>query len=80
MSTRQLNRLVNTWVEGIGLDASSYGVESLRRTRAMYILNETGNMEAVRLMLGLADIRATALYLSGAKPVNTLTINRAHQI
>ncbi len=80
MSTRQLNRLVNTWVEGIGLDASSYGVESLRRTRAMYILNETGNMEAVRLMLGLADIRATALYLSDAKPVNSLTINRAHQI
>ena len=80
MSTRQLNRLVNSWVEAIGLDASSYGVESLRRTRAMYILNETGNMEAVRLMLGLADIRATALYLSGAKPVNTLIINRAHQI
>ena len=80
MSTRQLNRLVNTWVESIGLDASLYGAESLRRTRAIYILNETGNMEAVRLMLGLADIRATARYLSDAKPVNTLAINRAHQI
>jgi integrase len=80
MSTRQLNRLVNTWVEGIGLDPSLYGAESLRRTRAIYILNETGNMEAVRLMLGLADIRATARYLSDAKPVDTLGINRAHQI
>ena len=80
MSTRQLNRLVKEWVEGIGLDASLYGAESLRRTRAIYILNETRNMEAVRLMLGLADIRATALYLSDAKPVNTLAINRAHQI
>ena len=80
MSTRQISRLVNTWVEGIGLDASSYGVESLRRTRSMYILNKTGNMEAVRIILGLADIRATARYLSDAKPVNTLAINRAHQI
>ena len=80
VSARQLNRLINTWVDGIGLDASSYGAASLRRTRAMYILNETGNMEAVRLMLGLADIRATALYLSDAKPVKPLTINRAHQI
>jgi integrase len=80
MSTRQLNRLVNTWVEGIGLDASVYGAESLRRTRAIYILNETGNMEAVRIMLGLADIRATARYLSDAKSVDTLAINRAHQI
>jgi len=70
MSPRQLNRLGKTWVEGIGLDASSYGVESLRRTRAMYILNETGNMEAVRLMLEHANIRTTARYLSDSKPVN----------
>ncbi|MFT4562930.1 MAG: integrase [Gammaproteobacteria bacterium] len=80
MSTRQFNRLVNKWVEGIGLDAGLYGAESLRRTRAIYILNETGNMEAVRIMLGLADIRATSRYLSDAKPVNSLAINRAHQI
>ena len=80
MSTRQLNRLVNTWVEGIGLDASVYGAESLRRTRAIHILNETGNMEAVRIMLGLSDIRATARYLSDARSVDTLAINRAHQI
>ncbi|MDA0822853.1 MAG: tyrosine-type recombinase/integrase [Proteobacteria bacterium] len=80
MSTRQLNRLVNTWVEGIGLDASVYGAESLRRTRAIHILNETGNMEAVRIILGLSDIRATARYLSDARSVDTLAINRAHQI
>ncbi len=80
MSARQLSRLVKTWTEGIGLDASSYGIESLRRTRSIYILNKTGNMEAVRIMLGLADIRATARYLSDSKPVNALAINRAHQI
>ncbi len=67
MSARQLSRLVKTWTEGIGLDASSYGIESLRRTRSIYILNKTGNMEAVRIMLGLADIRSTARYLSDSK-------------
>jgi integrase len=80
MSARQLSRLVKTWTEGVGLDASAYGMESLRRTRSIYILNKTGNMEAVRIMLGLADIRTTARYLSGSKPVNALAINRAHQI
>ncbi len=80
MSARQLSRLVKTWTDGIGLDASSYGNESLRRTRSIYILNKTGNMEAVRIMLGLANIRATARYLSDSKPVNALAINRAHEI
>jgi integrase len=80
MSARQLSRLVKTWTTGIGLDASSYGVESLRRTRAIYILDKTANMEAVRIMLGLRDIGATAQYLSDAKPVNALAINRAHEI
>ncbi len=80
MSARQLSRLVKTWTEGIGLDASSYGNESLRRTRSIYVLNKTGNMEAVRIMLGLADIHTTARYLGDSKPVNALAINRAHKI
>ncbi len=80
MSSRQLNRLVKSWAEGIGLDPSLYGIESLRRTRSIYILNKTENMEAVRIMLGLADIRTTARYLRDSKPVNALAINRAHPI
>ena len=80
MSARQFSRLVKTWTTDIGLDAISYGIESLRRTRAVYILDKTKNMEAVRIMLGLASIEATARYLSDAKPVNALAINRAHEI
>jgi len=79
MSVRQVSRLVKSWTEDIGLDASLYGMESLRRTRSIHILNKTENMEAVRIMLGLADIRTTARYLSASKPVNALAINRAHQ-
>ena len=80
MSARQLNRVIKTWTTGIGLDSSLYGIESLRRTRAIYILNKTANLEAVRIMLGLKSIGATAQYLSDAKPVNALAINRAHEI
>lgn len=80
INARQLSRLVKTWAEGIGLDASSYGIESLRRTRSIYILNRTGNMEAARILLGLTDIGTTARYLSDSKPVDALAISRAHEI
>ena len=80
MSTRGLSRLVKAWAEDVGLDASLYGTESLRRTRAIYLLNRTGNVEAVRILLGLRTIAATARYLSDSKPVDALVISRAHQI
>ncbi len=35
ITARQLSRLVKDWAAGIGLDASSYGIESLRRTRSL---------------------------------------------
>ncbi len=63
LSARQFSRLVKNWIEGIGLDASSFGTESLRRTRSSHILRKTGNMEAVRIMLGHAAIDTTAQYL-----------------
>ena len=80
ISTRALSRLVKAWAEEIGLDASLYGTESLRRTRAVYLLNRTGNVEAVRILLGLRTISATAQYLSDSKPVDALAISRAHEI
>ena len=79
-SARQFSRLVKAWAEGIGLDASAYGIESLRRTRAIYILKSTGNLEAARILLGLADMRSTARYLRDPNPVDALAISRAHEI
>ena len=64
ISARQLSRLLKTWTEDIGLDASLYGIESLRRTGSIYLLNKTGNMETVRTMLGHANIGTTARYLN----------------
>jgi integrase len=80
LSHRQLIRLVKKWVAAIGLDPSLYGTESLRRSRATYILNETGNFEAVRIMLGLSDVGSVAKYLIEANRPNVLAINRAHEM
>ena len=63
LSARQFGRLIKTWTEDIGLDASLYGIESLRRTRSTYILNKTGNIEAVRIMLGHVKTKTTERYL-----------------
>jgi integrase len=80
LTARQLSRLVKAWAEGIGLDALPFGTESLRRTRAMYILSETGNLEAVRVLLGHTDIGSTARYLGDIQQPDALAVSRAHEI
>lgn len=79
ISARQLSRLVKEWADGIGLDGSSYGIESLRRTRAIYILKHTGDLEALRVLLGLTDARSTARYLSSSEPADALMVSRSHE-
>jgi integrase len=44
LSTRQYARIVNRWVESIGLDGSAYGTHSMRRTKAAQIYRKTGNL------------------------------------
>ncbi len=80
LTARQLGRLVKTWAAGIGLDPGTYGTESLRRTRATHILSQTGNLEAVRLLLGHSDIGSTARYLGAVKQTDPLAISRAYEI
>ena len=80
LTPRQLSRLVKAWAAGIGLDATAYGTESLRRTRAVHIVNETGNLEAVRVLLGHTKIASTANYLGDFQPADPLAISRANEI
>src|SRR6202165_4189582 len=54
MSTRQYARLVSDWIRSIGLDPSSFGTHSLRRTKATLIYRRTGNLRALQLLLGMA--------------------------
>ena len=63
LSTRQYARLVDGWVESIGLNPADYGTHSLRRTKVAQIYRATGNLRAVQLLLGHAKIESTVRYL-----------------
>jgi integrase len=80
MTVRQMNRLVKSWVIDAGLDPTNYGSESLRRTKALHILNGTGDIEAVRVLLGHTKIESTARYLHIAKRSDPIAISRAFDI
>jgi integrase len=80
LTSRQMSRVMKTWVAGIGLDPAKYGTESLRRTRATYILKKTGNLEAVRALLGHTDAGSTARYLGTVSQPDPIAISRAHEI
>jgi integrase len=80
MTVRQMNRLLKFWVAEAGLDPTKYGKESLRRTKALHILNGTGDIEAVRVLLGHTKIESTARYLRIAKRSDPIAISRAFDI
>ena len=52
LTTRQYARIVDTWVENIGLDTCDYGTHTMRRTKPTLIYRRTGNLRAVQLLLG----------------------------
>jgi len=80
MSTRQMSRLLKSWIAEAGLDPKKYGIESLRRTKALHILNGTGDIETVRALLGHTKIESTARYLHIAKRSDPIAISRAFDI
>jgi integrase len=63
MTTRQCARLVSEWIACISLDPYVVGTHSLRRTKATLIYRRTGNLRAVRLLLGHRKIESTVRYL-----------------
>ena len=64
LSTRQYARIVDSWVESIGLDSSAYGSHTMRRTKATLIYRRTKNLRAVQLLLGHTKLESTVRYLS----------------
>ena len=63
ISTRQYARIVEKWVSQIGLDPTSYGTHSMRRTKATLIYRRTKNLRAVQLLLGHRKLESTVRYL-----------------
>jgi integrase len=80
MSGRQLGRLLKLWVVEAGLDPTHYSVESLRRTKALYILKGTGDLQTVRALLGHARIESTARYLGLETKVDPIAVCRSFDI
>lgn len=52
LGTRQYARILGRWVGELGLDATAYGTQSIRRTKATLIYRRTKNLRAVQLLLG----------------------------
>lgn len=63
LGTRQYARIVDSWVKEIGLDPTSYGTHSMRRTKASLIYRRTKNIRAVQLLLGHSKLDSTVRYL-----------------
>jgi integrase len=63
LSTRQYARIVDSWVNQLGLDKASYGTHTLRRTKATLIYRRTKNLRAVQLLLGHTKLESTVRYL-----------------
>jgi site-specific recombinase XerD len=80
LTPRQLNRLVKEWADDAGLDGRKYGVESLRRTKALHILRGTGDLQTVRALLGHARIETTARYLGLQTKSDPIEVCRAFDI
>ena len=80
MTARQLSRLLKTWLAEAGINPRKYGHESLRRTKALHILNGTGDLETVRVLLGHAKIESTARYLRIAKRSDPIATSQAFHI
>lgn len=58
LSTRQYARRVCEWVKSLGLEPSSFGKHSMRRTKVSQIYKKTGNLRAVQLLLGHTKMTA----------------------
>ncbi len=63
LSTRQYARIVDDWVDRIGLDVAAYGTHTMRRTKASLIYRRTKNLRAVQLLLGHTKMESTVRYL-----------------
>jgi integrase len=63
LSTRQYARIVNAWVEEIGLDSANSGTHTMRRTKVSLIYKRTKNLRAIQLLLGHTKLDSTVRYL-----------------
>jgi site-specific recombinase XerD len=71
---------VKLWVIEAKLDPDAYGVDSLRRTKALHILKGTGDLQTVRALLGHATIEGTARFLGLDTKSDPIEVSRSFDI
>ena len=64
ITTTQYRRLVKKLAEHARADVRDFSSHSLRRTKASLVYENTGNIEAVRLLLGQKNVASTSFYLN----------------
>lgn len=79
LSDSQYRRLAKLWFTMARLDTRFYSTHSLRRTKAALIFSKTGNIEAIRRLLGHSSVNATSRYL-GVEDADALNIAREVKI
>ena len=79
LGTRQYARILEGWVEELGLDPAEYGTHSMRRTKATLIYRRTKNLRTVQLLLGHSKLESTVRYL-GIEVDDALEISEQTEI
>lgn len=79
VSTRQYARIVHQWIAAAGLDSTTYGTHTMRRTKATLIYKRTKNLRAVQLLLGHSKLESTVRYL-GIEVDDALEISEQTEI
>lgn len=64
MGRSKYQDLVKGWCKLLQLDPRDYSTHSIRRTRASIVYKQTGNIEAVRQLLGQKSVTSTSAYLN----------------
>jgi hypothetical protein len=55
-------RILDSWIEEIGLDPTAFGTHTMRRTKASFIHRRTNNFPAEQLLLGQTKLESTVRY------------------
>lgn len=79
LSTRQYARLVQYWVQLVGLDPGAYATHSMRRTKVALLYRKTGNLRACQLLLGHTKLESTVRYL-GVEVDDALELSEALEL
>jgi Phage integrase family len=56
--TRRYARILENWVEELGLDPADYGTHSMRRTKATLLYRRTKNLRAVHFLFGHSKLES----------------------